>query len=339
MTDTATADATGTTEHRTAPTDPDARLQIAVAQAALSVEGVHRLGTPAGRLLASARAATIGGSSATGVRLTEEDGRRALQVTIVVSYPRNVREVAGEVRRKVEQAAQAGRIASVEVVVSDVHGPFDRQEEKQSPDDVQPRDGAVQKAGDAAQQAAATARERAGDARDAAQKAAKDAGQRASEARDAAGAKAQEVRETAGEKAQEAKQAVSEAADAAGARASEAWTAAGEAVDDAAKAVDDSSRRTAAARAEASRSAAEAAESGVEPADATVVDAGDGADPVVVVVADASAPVIVTTSGDDRVVVQDQGAAAADGAPSVDRTPDAAAKTGKPASRKDAPRA
>lgn len=98
-------------------------LAAAIADAALAVDGVHHLGTAAGRVIASIRTAAAGRQFAPGVRIDQITG--GVQVDVVAEYPVNVIEVADRVRAAVG-AVPGVDGPRVDVIVTDVHGPFDR---------------------------------------------------------------------------------------------------------------------------------------------------------------------------------------------------------------------
>lgn len=116
----------------TASLADDRAITRAAAAAARTVPGVHALGTAAARRFAGAVSAASGSETDAGVRVQHREVGTAVTVTVVVEYPRNVREVADRVRADVLAALGAvtvGRV-DVDVVVADVHGPFDPAEEE-----------------------------------------------------------------------------------------------------------------------------------------------------------------------------------------------------------------
>ncbi|MCA5922683.1 Asp23/Gls24 family envelope stress response protein [Curtobacterium oceanosedimentum] len=136
----------------TAPLPDDANTATVVArtaaETALAVPGVHHLGGIASRAADQLRRQLGRSAGTAGVQVDDEDGTFAVHVSVIVTYPRNVREVADEVRRQV--TAAAGQVTTapttVDVRVLDVHGPFD--------DEPAPVERAATAAGDAVQDAA-----------------------------------------------------------------------------------------------------------------------------------------------------------------------------------------
>lgn len=105
----------------------DHLLGTAVAETALAVTGVHRLGGVAARTLARAARAVVGTSTTPGVTVSRDAGVATIDLDLVASYPHPVSGVAEAVRRQVTHAA-AQLVADavvVNVTVTDVHGPFD----------------------------------------------------------------------------------------------------------------------------------------------------------------------------------------------------------------------
>ncbi len=136
----------------TAPLPDDANTAALVArtaaETALAVPGVHHLGGIASRAADQLRRQLGRSAGTAGVQVDDEDGTFAVHVSVIVTYPRNVREVADEVRRQV--TAAAGQVTTapttVDVRVLDVHGPFD--------DEPAPVERAATAVGDAVRDAA-----------------------------------------------------------------------------------------------------------------------------------------------------------------------------------------
>lgn len=110
------------------PPDLDAAATLA-ASAAESVAGVHALGSVIGRASDAVRERVGLASAAPGVKVdTDRAGSVTATVSLVVDYPHKLHEVAGHVRTAVKSALEPlgrGRI-DVDVVVTGVFGPFDR---------------------------------------------------------------------------------------------------------------------------------------------------------------------------------------------------------------------
>ncbi len=171
------------------------------AETALGVPGVHHLGGLVARAADRVRSQLGRTAGAPGVQVDDNDGTLDVTVSVVVSYPHPVREVAEEVRRQVAAAVSqlgAGQPTTVDVRVLDVHGPFD--------DEPTPVDKAREAVGDAVDRtkeavsgAAESVRDGAAEvaerARDAAQDAAEATRDAAGRARDAAGDAVDEARE------------------------------------------------------------------------------------------------------------------------------------------------
>ncbi|MGD8194582.1 Asp23/Gls24 family envelope stress response protein [Herbiconiux sp. P18] len=107
--------------------DPAEVLARTVADTALGVTGVHRLGTPLGRLVESARRSVTGSPSYPGVTIGHDGSHTTISVSLVVEYPANVTAVADHAREQISHAVQQlhENSVSVDVTVTDVHGPFD----------------------------------------------------------------------------------------------------------------------------------------------------------------------------------------------------------------------
>lgn len=107
--------------------DAELRLGAAVAEAAASVVGVHRLGGTAARTLDRASRAVLGTTTGPGVTVSTEAGATTVDLDIVVEYRHAVRTVIEAARTRVRETAEALGAADVvvDVTVTDVHGPFD----------------------------------------------------------------------------------------------------------------------------------------------------------------------------------------------------------------------
>ncbi|WIB42068.1 Asp23/Gls24 family envelope stress response protein [Curtobacterium sp. MCLR17_058] len=118
------------------------------AETALGVPGVHHLGGIAARAADQLRKQLGRSAGTTGVQVDEQDGVLSVQVAVVVSYPHPVLDVAAEVRQQVTAATRqlSDLRTSVDVLVLDVHGPFD--------DEQSPLGRAAEQATDAVKQAA-----------------------------------------------------------------------------------------------------------------------------------------------------------------------------------------
>ncbi|RIX30471.1 hypothetical protein [Amnibacterium setariae] len=112
----------------TSPASPSTERTTAqrVADAALGVDGVHRVGTPVGRAVDRVRSAASapGAETVSGVRITRFPQAPAARVVVVAEYPVDVVALADRVRSRV--AAELDPGTRVDVVVADVHGPYDR---------------------------------------------------------------------------------------------------------------------------------------------------------------------------------------------------------------------
>lgn len=110
------------------PPDLDAAASLA-ATAAGSVPGVHALGSLVGRASDAVRERVGLASTAPGVKIdTDRADSVTATVSLVVDYPHKLREVSDAVRAAVRTALEPlgrGRI-DVDVVVTGVFGPFDR---------------------------------------------------------------------------------------------------------------------------------------------------------------------------------------------------------------------
>ncbi|WP_182048137.1 Asp23/Gls24 family envelope stress response protein, partial [Curtobacterium sp. ME26] len=98
------------------------------AETALGVPGVHHLGSLAARAADRVRSQLGRSAGAPGVQVDDAEDTLDVTVSVVVEYPRNVREVAAAVRDQVSAAVSQlgdGKPTTVDVRVLDVHGPFD----------------------------------------------------------------------------------------------------------------------------------------------------------------------------------------------------------------------
>lgn len=97
------------------------------AEAALAVPGVHHLGSTVARAADQFRQQLGRSAGTAGVQVDQEDGALGVRVSVVVSYPRSVLDVAEAVRQQVTAATrQVSELPTVvDVRVLDVHGPFD----------------------------------------------------------------------------------------------------------------------------------------------------------------------------------------------------------------------
>ncbi|WP_295790072.1 Asp23/Gls24 family envelope stress response protein [uncultured Microbacterium sp.] len=156
------------------PPDLDAAAQLA-ADAAGSVPGVHALGSLLGRASDAVRERVGLASTAPGVKIdTDRADRVTATISLVVDYPHKLHEVSDAVRGAVRDALQPlgrGRV-DVDVVVTGVFGPFDRDPVDEAEEKVDAATAAIgEKAGEAkaavrekADQAGAVIREKAADA-------------------------------------------------------------------------------------------------------------------------------------------------------------------------------
>jgi uncharacterized alkaline shock family protein YloU len=276
-----------------APTEQDRvdRAGRAAADAALAVAGVHHLGSSSDRRLAGLRATVTGRDVAPGVRVGRSIDGPTVRVSIVVEYPAEVHGVAGRVREAVESALKATAAGPyiVDIVVTDVHGPFDR--ETPVPDVVEPPKARTVDVRAAADSAVETVQGAASDAADTIKDAAATAADRV---QDAAATAADRVQDVAASTAD----AVQDAAATGRARAQDAAADTADATSGAASRVVDAVRDGAAAVA-ARADAAEPA----QPADGeqVVIRTSDGTttvtgDDVVVVVAAPDAATVAESS-------------------------------------------
>lgn len=187
----------------------------AAAETALGVPGVHHLGGLVAR--AADRVRNQLGRSATtlGVQVDDSDGTLDVVVSIVVSYPEPVHDVADEVRTQVTAAVAevATTPVRVDVRVLDVHGPFDDE------------DSLVDRAADATGKAAAQVRDTAtatsekvrdvaADTADTVRRAAENTRAAAAEALEQASDKAADAADSARDAADRAKDTAADVADA-----------------------------------------------------------------------------------------------------------------------------
>jgi uncharacterized alkaline shock family protein YloU len=107
----------------------DHLLGTTAAETAAGVTGVHHLGGIAARTLDRARRQVLGESSGPGVTVShDDDDATVIDLDIVVEYPAAIAEVVAETRAQVTHAARqlADGPVRINVTVTDVHGPFDR---------------------------------------------------------------------------------------------------------------------------------------------------------------------------------------------------------------------
>lgn len=111
---------------QSAPETPEQRLERTIAVTVLGVTGVHRLGTGAARVVGAVRNA-VGSADSAGVKVTTTDTGLAVDVSVVAEYPTNVTELADTIRTQVRHAVGQldGEPVTIDVTVTDVHGPFD----------------------------------------------------------------------------------------------------------------------------------------------------------------------------------------------------------------------
>lgn len=170
-------------------------LSTAVAEIASGVTGVHHLGGLAARTLDRAQRQLLGTSRTPGVTVSQAGGTTTIDLDVVTEYPHPLAAVIDDLRAQVADAAQRivdGPVA-VNVVVTDVHGPFDS-------------DPAVL---DAVDQGAA----RAAALRDQAAERIADVRSDASDTASAIGARARDLAEEAGKQADDMSQRAGQAAD------------------------------------------------------------------------------------------------------------------------------
>jgi uncharacterized alkaline shock family protein YloU len=197
---------------------PEQALHRMIAVTALGTTGVHRLGTTAARVAGALRTA-VGSTSTPGIRTSTTDAGLLVEVSVVAEYPAKVTDVADHVRTAVQHAVgQVGDEAvTVDVAVTDVHGPFDEADEARRQAAAEKRKAAVADARDSAKakagQVADTVRDRAGQVGDALQEKAGQASDTIQEKAAQVADKADEVREAASDEADELGQQASRKAD------------------------------------------------------------------------------------------------------------------------------
>jgi uncharacterized alkaline shock family protein YloU len=278
---------------------PEEVLEHTIGVTVLGVSGVHALGSASQRLAGALRTA-IGTGSVPGVRAGTTDEGLVVDIAVVAEYPTNVTTLADTVRTQVQHAVGQldGEEVTVNVTVTDVHGPFDSDED--AADKV---NAAADKAKQAASDAGDKTKAAAGEARDRAGAAASDLSDKAGAAASDLSDKARELGDKAGEVAEQAKATAAEvgekAADEAGDVADEARDVAVRAQDAAADAVDgvaDAVDENRASDGDATRaSSGDGRDAEVDGADVTVT--VDGGTVTVEVDADSDAQVVV--DGDD----------------------------------------
>lgn len=102
-------------------------VSTTVAETAAGVTGVHHLGGLAARTLDRAQRQLLGTSRAPGVTVSQGAGTTTIDLDVVAEYPHPIAAVVEDLRAQVAHAAQQivdGPVA-VNIVVTDVHGPFD----------------------------------------------------------------------------------------------------------------------------------------------------------------------------------------------------------------------
>ncbi|WP_295784238.1 Asp23/Gls24 family envelope stress response protein [uncultured Microbacterium sp.] len=170
------------------PPDLDAAAGLA-ADAAGSVPGVHALGSLLGRASDAVRERVGLASTAPGVKIdTDRADRVTATISLVVDYPHKLHEVSDAVRGAVRDALQPlgrGRV-DVDVVVTGVFGPFDRDPVDEAEEKV---DAATEAIGEKAGEAKAAVRERADRAGAVIREKAADASQKIDETTDAVAAR------------------------------------------------------------------------------------------------------------------------------------------------------
>lgn len=258
----------------TEPLPEDASVLTVAARTAavtaIGVDGVHHLGGVLERAADQVRSRLGRTANALGVQVDDADGTLDVQVSLVVTYPERVTTVAEEVRAQVAHAVTqvARRPATVDVRVTDVHGPFDDEPSKVSEAVDTVRDKAAEateRVKDAATAAAETVKGAASDAATKAQEVGADVADRTHDAadrtREAAAEALDQVRDTASETADRARDAAAEVRDS----AAEVRDSAGDTVDRAgvagSDAVDDAVDATKRAADDMADAAAHAAES------------------------------------------------------------------------------
>ncbi|MFZ6992664.1 Asp23/Gls24 family envelope stress response protein [Curtobacterium sp. RRHDQ66] len=260
----------------TEPLPADASVLTVAARTAavtaIGVDGVHHLGGVLERAADQVRSRLGRTANALGVQVDDVDGTLDVQVSLVVTYPERVTTVAEEVRAQVAHAVTqvAGRPATVDVRVTDVHGPFDDEPSKVSEavDTVREKAAeATERVKDTATDAAETVKGAASDAATKAQEVGADVADRTRDAadrtREAAAEALDQVRDTASETADRARDAAAEVRDSAADTVDRAGVAGSGAVDDAV----DATKRAADDMADAAAHAAEATEAAASEPD------------------------------------------------------------------------
>ncbi|QQD75674.1 Asp23/Gls24 family envelope stress response protein [Curtobacterium sp. YC1] len=276
----------------TAPLPDDANTATVVArtaaETALAVPGVHHLGGIASRAADQLRRQLGRSAGTAGVQVDDEDGTFAVHVSVIVTYPRNVRDVADEVRRQV--TAAAGQVTTapttVDVRVLDVHGPFD--------DEPASVERAATAVGDAVQDAAEATVDATRQAADATAEATKRAADATADVtKQAAEATADATKRAADATADTARRAADATADTAGRvhdAASDALARASEGARDAADTARDAAGRARTAVADEDRTGSTAADvAATETAADAAVRAADSAEDAAQDAADAAA--------------------------------------------------
>ncbi|MFP7832885.1 Asp23/Gls24 family envelope stress response protein [Marisediminicola sp. LYQ134] len=114
---------------------PQLALERAIAVTVLGTTGVYTLGTPFARF-AGSLAGRVGADTIAGVRTSTDKTGTVVDVAIVAEYPANVTELADTVRTQIEHTVRQteGDHVTVNVEVTDVHGPFDPIETDEDPE-------------------------------------------------------------------------------------------------------------------------------------------------------------------------------------------------------------
>lgn len=280
---------------------PEEVLERTIGVTVLGVSGVHALGTSTQRLAGALRTA-IGTGSVPGVRAGTTDEGLVVDIAVVAEYPTNVTTLADTVRTQVQHAVGQldGEEVTVNVTVTDVHGPFDADEDAAAKVDA---------AADRAKQAVSDAGDRVGAAASAAGDRAEEAGEQAEaaagEARDRAGAAASDLSDEARAAADDLSDKARELGDAAGEVAEQATTTAAEVGEKAADEADDVADAARDVAEQAKDAASDARASGDEATRASTVEGGgtEGDADVVVTVDGGTVTVEVDADSDAHVVV------------------------------------
>ncbi|MFJ4159446.1 Asp23/Gls24 family envelope stress response protein [Microbacterium testaceum] len=269
------------------PPDLDAAANLA-ATAAGSVPGVHALGSLIGRASDAVRERVGLASTAPGVKIdTDRADAVTATISLVVDYPHKLHEVSDAVRTAVKTALEPlGRgTIDVDVVVTGVFGPFDRD----VVDEAEERADAVAAR---ASELADDAKAKAKDIADRASDIADDAKARARDAADRASATADDVRARSKDIAARA----SDTVDAAVAKTKDVAAGAAAAVDET---VRQARERVVAADAESDIDAADRVTEGLEPerrevpTEARQDDRGDVSDVVAEALEDAAIDIAI----------------------------------------------